>query len=157
MTTAIKSGEVFEYQGQRVTIDGDYSRNSAYISVILNGQRIVVSKYDLFNMNSNERLTNMYDKQIAHNKEVIEENKNLWTACRDSIKNFRFQMNTILDSLGLTAAWQIKDEEQRNRYDALLNQSSDARRAQIRATASIISAAHNTTSAAISKMSATFA
>lgn len=112
---SLKTGEtVILNTGERGTVKFS-ACFSEYLTVEINGETRRVSKNDLFGMNNNvssEHLDNQlsfeqkwfdhYQKKIAENKEIVKINS-------ESIKNYSYQLESILSAFGVKSYKDITD------------------------------------------------
>ena len=104
-TSTIKQGQTFLFKGQYAEVV-ENQPNSQYITIRVGNNVISVNKIDLFGINSNllsyyDEQIAMYDEQMNKNKETIDINESLWTACKEAIKDGKKMMASILDNLGV--------------------------------------------------------
>lgn len=154
-----KYGETVNYQGNEAKVvshntSGDYLRIETE-----NGKIIVVNKNDLFGINSSPdspetgiaSRVSYYDEQIEENKNFINLCQQIWENAKAGIKTTKEKMRSFLASLDITHAYQIQNAAQKKEYKAMRAECSDFRSQQIRASADILHAAHETGSFASDK------
>lgn len=138
-------GETVTWQGKEAKV---ISCEGAYTTITVDGKTISVRTAELMrNSIYNTSLIKAYKTEIEENKQIIEENKNLWGQMSDQIKACRNQMYSILKNAGVRSYHQIENSEQREKFAELRDNRHSARLTQIKASASVIRAAHETASA----------
>ena len=155
-----QTGETLNYNGKQATVC-DTGFGTSTITIEVDGKCISVDKNDLFGMNNDLQNTSILDsqiescdEQIAKNKSIIENSKQLWNNAKEEIKSLRNQMQMILNSFGVSLVTQL-DDANKAQYNALRSQRVNQRLVQIRATSDIMTAAHSTASAASYKQDLT--
>jgi uncharacterized FlaG/YvyC family protein len=135
-------GTQVTYNGQKGVVTSS-SQNSAYLTVKLEDGSTVSVPKDAALLSFKEESNNYFDKQIEQcdksiekYKTIIEENKDLWSAYKKSIKGYRDQIGSLLSSCGVSNATQL-DDEHKAIYTQLKEDKTNARLRQIGASAGI--------------------
>ena len=160
---SINGQETVTYDGKEVKIITAQSWSNL-VTIEVDGQTRVVNKQDpLFNNyfedNSSYQNTSSYyskqlasyDRRIESNKEKIKKSNAIWAFAKNAIKKCRTGMNTILSEHNARNLNDIDDESARKEYLSLMSDKSNARKAQLRASADVLSAAIDTGSACSGK------
>ncbi len=150
-----KYGETINYNGKSARIVSQ-NLTGSYLRIEVDGKIITVDKNDLFGMNKSaisglDRQIEVYDEQIKENKNLIKYYNEIWYTAKSGIKEARNKMASLLDSIGVTNAFQITNAEHKKEYAALRKERCDARMTQISASANILSTANDTVSLALHK------